>query len=71
MRHYTAGDLPWRAKAQKRGFEMLREEGICWMPFGRMSDSKFIPGTVYLEKALGLRRLPSISPWIVFAARKV
>jgi SAM-dependent methyltransferase len=71
MKHYTAGYSPWRAKLKRLGFEVLREEGICWMPFGRMSDSKLIPLAVQLEKTMGLRRLASISPWIVFAAKKV
>jgi hypothetical protein len=71
MKHYTAGYSPWRAKLELVGFEVLREEGICWMPFGRMSDSKLIPLAVQLEKTMGLRRLASISPWIVFAAKKV
>lgn len=71
MKHYTAGYLPWRTRLKEVGFDVLKEEGICWMPFGRMSDSKLIPGAVGLEKFIGLRRLPSISPWVVFCVRKV
>lgn len=69
MKHYTAGYLPWRKKTAALGFKFLREEGICWMPFGRMSDSPLIPAATYLEKALCLRRMTAVSPWIVFAAK--
>lgn len=70
MHQYTAGYLPWKHKITALGFEILREEGICWMPFGRMSDSSLVPLATRLERALGLRKWTTISPWIVFAARK-
>lgn len=70
MKHYTASYLPWKRKLQALDFEVLREEGICWMPFGRMSNSRLVPIATYLERALRLRRLPALSPWIVFAVRK-
>ena len=70
FRHYTAAYAPWRRLAMKHGLSMVKETGICWMPFGRMSDSRLIPMAVELERWLGLRRLPSLSPWIVFIAQK-
>jgi SAM-dependent methyltransferase len=70
MQQYTAGFLPWKQKITELGFEILREEGICWMPFGRMSDSPLVPIATQLERALGLRKWTNISPWIVFAAKK-
>ncbi|MEM6468003.1 MAG: methyltransferase domain-containing protein [Planctomycetota bacterium] len=71
FQQYTAAYAPWRKKLVNRGFRMIREEGLCWMPFGRMSDSPLIPSAVRLEKALGLRRIARWSPWIVFVAQKV
>ena len=49
---------------------MLYEEGFCWFPFRRASNSIFIPYVTSLEKKLGLRKLVVISPWIVFIAQK-
>ncbi|MBL8892101.1 MAG: class I SAM-dependent methyltransferase [Planctomycetaceae bacterium] len=70
MRHYTAGYLPWKRNMMGRGYRFLREEGICWMPFGRRSNSIFVKPATHLEQLLGLRQLTSVSPWIVFAAIK-
>jgi len=70
LTHYTASYAPWRNQMRAQGFEMLLEMGICWMPFGRKSNSMLIPLAVRVEKWIGLRRLPSFSPWIVFVARK-
>ena len=53
------------------GFEIAYEEGLCWGPFGRTSNSPLIPAFAKLERVLGLRRLVTLSPWVVFIARKV
>jgi SAM-dependent methyltransferase len=68
---YGHAYLPWRTKFRDAGFELLREEGCCWSPFGRESDSKLVPFFSSLEKQLKLRRLPAASPWVVFVARKI
>lgn len=60
----------WRMKLLSGGYSILFEEGCCWFPFGRASNSIFIPYFVCLEKWLGLRKLVSISPWVVFIAKK-
>jgi SAM-dependent methyltransferase len=60
----------WRRKLSDSGFLMLHEEGYCWFPFRRASDSLFVPYIIRVEKGLGLRKLPVISPWIVFIAQK-
>lgn len=70
FKHYTASYSPWRSSMRSHGFEMLKQVGCCWMPFGRMSDSPLIPAAVQIEKWLGLRKLYSISPWVVFVAKK-
>lgn len=60
----------WRRKLLNKGFSMLYEEGYCWFPFGRSSNSIFVPFFTGLEKNLRLRKLITVSPWIVFIARK-
>lgn len=70
FKHYTASYSPWRNFLRKQGFDILKETGLCWMPFGRTSDSVLIPAAVQLERLLGLRKLTTFSPWIVFVAQK-
>jgi hypothetical protein len=60
----------WRMKLLSGGYSIFFEEGCCWFPFWRASNSIFIPAFVNLEKWIGLRKLASISPWIVFIAKK-
>jgi ubiquinone/menaquinone biosynthesis C-methylase UbiE len=70
FRQYTAAYVPWRRKLKGYGFKFHSQRGICWMPFGRMSDSRLIPAAVSLEKSLGLQRLVSVSPWVVCVCEK-
>lgn len=51
------------------GFAMVREEGFCWFPFGRRSDSPLIAPAVRMESLLGLRDLPVLSPWVMSIAQ--
>jgi SAM-dependent methyltransferase len=60
----------WRRKLRDVGFHILYEEGFCWFPFHRASDSVLVPFFVALEEKLGLRKLAAISPWILFVAQK-
>lgn len=70
--HYKEAYAPWRRIMNQNGFQIIEEEGLCWLPFfSRDSDSRLIPAAVALEKWLGLRKLASLSPWIVFIAQKV
>ncbi len=59
-----------RTRLLRCGFEVIHEEGCCWSPFPRDSNSFLVPHFVRFEKYLGLRRLTSLSPWVVFAAQK-
>ena len=68
--YYSTPYHRWRRDLERAGFRMLREEGLCWFPFSRSSDSPLIPACTSIESFIGLRRLPAISPWIVFTARK-
>ena len=69
--HYKHAYALWRRHLVKQGFNINYEEGYCWFPFHRTSNSRYIPFFTQLEKRLGLRKLTFISPWIVFIARKV
>ena len=60
----------WRMQLLCRGYSMCYEEGFCWFPFNRTSNSVLVPYFVRLEKWLGLHKLVFISPWIVFIAKK-
>jgi SAM-dependent methyltransferase len=59
----------WRRTMQKRGFKFLYEEGLCWFPFRRASNSALVPKAIALEQRFGLRKLPSLSPFVVFIAQ--
>jgi SAM-dependent methyltransferase len=63
----TYGSL--RQALLDRGFEIVREEGFCWFPFGRQSNSRLVAPAVWLESLLGLRKLATLSPWVVSIAR--
>ena len=60
----------WKKKVQKKGFVFLYEEGCCWFPFSRESNSPLIPFFTSFEKKMGLTKLIPISPWIVFIIQK-
>jgi len=59
-----------RFAVRDAGFDILLERGYCWFPFSRASNSPFIPFFARLERWLLLDRLPLLSPWVVFVARK-
>lgn len=60
----------WKAKLAADGFEVLYQEGLCWGPVGRASDSFLAPLFVKLERLLRLHRLVAWSPWVAFIARR-
>jgi len=68
---YSRSYPAWRRKLSGTGFRLLHQEGFCWAPFGRTSNSSLIPAFTGIEKLLHLNRIPTISPWIAFIARKV
>jgi ubiquinone/menaquinone biosynthesis C-methylase UbiE len=68
---YKVSYPSWRRKLCQQGFKMIYEEGLCWFPFTRTSNSPLIPPLTQVEYRLGLYRLPSVSPWIVFLAQKM
>ena len=70
--HYYSGPsyARFRKDLQRAGFRMLDQEGICWFPFSRQSDSPLIPICTQIEARLGLRRLTALSPFVIAIAKK-
>jgi SAM-dependent methyltransferase len=60
----------FRAALSSEGLVISTEVGCCWFPFCRDSNSRLVPYCTWLEEALGLRRLVSVSPWVVSVCRK-
>lgn len=68
--YYPSSYPRWKQVLRAEGFEILEEEGFGWFPFSRGSDSRLIRPLVAVEHALGLGRIPNLSPWVAFIARK-
>jgi ubiquinone/menaquinone biosynthesis C-methylase UbiE len=54
----------------KTGFVVKKKMGYNWLLFGRMSQNQFIPFLAKMERLVGLRRIPSWSPWVIVLAVK-
>jgi 2-polyprenyl-3-methyl-5-hydroxy-6-metoxy-1,4-benzoquinol methylase len=52
------------------GFVIKRKTGYNWLLFGRTSQNPLIPTLAKLEGAIGLRKIPSFSPWVIIHAVK-
>ena len=68
--YYTYSYPEWKNRFHRSGFRIIYAEGMCWMPFGRSSNSALIPFFTNMEKMLGLRKLTYLSPWISLIAKK-
>lgn len=68
--YYKFSYLTWRREFRKRGFNVVYEEGFCWFPFRRSSNSPLVPLFTQIERYLGLRSFTALSPWIVFIGKK-
>jgi SAM-dependent methyltransferase len=68
--YYQSAYPSFRRSVLACGFEILTERGCCWPPFSRRSDSNWIPLVTTLERMSGLQRVTSVSPWVVFTARR-
>jgi hypothetical protein len=66
MRSYDeiANELP------KAGFKLVRKEGFNWLPFSRASENFLVPLSAKMERLFGLRRMSSVSPWVMTYAIK-
>jgi hypothetical protein len=67
-RYYNQRYARLRESLQKHGFLLVHERGYGWAPFGRFSNSCWIPAAGKWECLLGLHRLRRISPWVAFVA---
>ncbi|KKH84514.1 hypothetical protein DU80_19820 [Methanosarcina mazei] len=52
------------------GFDPEKAFGFNWIPANRSSNNSLIPYFAMIECFLGLKNLPSISPWVIISARK-
>lgn len=52
------------------GFIIKKKTGYNWLPFGRMSQNFMVPLLTSAESIFGLRRIPSLSPWVIIHAAK-
>jgi SAM-dependent methyltransferase len=68
-RYYAASYSNLHASLVENGFQFLFERGYGWAPFGRMSNSTWIPAAASCEHHLHLNRLITFSPWIAFVAK--
>ena len=62
--------VSFRRSLADAGFEFAYQEGLAWAPFTRLSDSRWVSVAAHVEGALGLRRLASVSPWVLVIARR-
>ena len=47
------------------GFTLKRQMGYSWLPFGRVSENRFVPVLAWFERVFGLRRITRFSPWVI------
>ena len=52
------------------GFAVKRKMGYSWLPLGRTSENRLISFLALIEKLFALRRIPSLSPWVIVHAEK-
>jgi ubiquinone/menaquinone biosynthesis C-methylase UbiE len=52
------------------GFSVKKKTGYNWLLFGRMSENRMIPILARMERIFGLRRIPSLSPWVILHATR-
>lgn len=60
----------WKTDLGKAGFYPVHEEGFCWGPFDRTSNSPLIPLATKFERLLGLHFMVTFSPWVAVIAKK-
>jgi hypothetical protein len=69
-KYYKHSYFRFKRKLFGSGYSLLYEEGYCWFPFTRQSNSVLVKYFSPAEKLLWLHKLTHISPWIVFIAQK-
>ncbi len=54
----------------KADFKVTKKQGYNWLPFGRTSENPLVPLFAFTERISGLKRIPSLSPWVMVHAVK-
>ncbi|MDH5482611.1 MAG: class I SAM-dependent methyltransferase [Candidatus Bathyarchaeota archaeon] len=54
----------------RTGFKIRRRIGYNWLPFSRTSENLLVPLLAKMERLFGLRKIPSLSPWVLIHAVK-
>jgi SAM-dependent methyltransferase len=67
---YSISYSNMRRSLHAHAFTIDEARGCCWAPFGRHSDSPWIPLATSLERRLGFQQLIHVSPWVVFRATR-
>ena len=60
----------WKTRLLQSGLHPIYEEGFCWAPFHRNSNSRMVRGFVAAERLLRLNHLIAISPWVAVVGQK-
>ena len=68
--YYSSSLENFTRDVEAAGLEVEQTVGYNWLPFTRDSDSRLIGPLGAIEGALGLRRLGSISPWVLVRMRR-
>lgn len=57
-------------RLRAHGLRVQEAQGFNWLPFPRVANSRLVAPLAVLERWLGLRRLPGLSPWVILCAVK-
>lgn len=68
-RFYTQSFSGMEKLFEQNGFKLERAIGFNWLPTSRSSEVASIPLLAEIEGKLGLRKLVSLSPWVIFKAK--
>jgi SAM-dependent methyltransferase len=69
--YYQTSYREWRRDLLASGFRVDAEHGLCWFPFGRASNSPFVPWGAAVERWLHLQSVPTLSPWVIVTATRL
>ena len=65
---WSFGDL--KRSLSDAGLRVTHAAGLNWLPFMRDSDNGLIGPLSVAERVLGLRKLASVSPWVLLSANR-
>ncbi len=68
--HYQRSYSSWRRDLKQNGLDVVHEQGLCWFPFSRSSDSALVDAAAFVERRARMNRLISLSPWVLVAAQR-